>query len=138
MDAEFIRELANRVRPWHRVGTTCCSLLLKDPYLRDSYDTLFGPRDEAPASPVTGVAGLAGNADVVEVIVRDDAPIAGKPLQEANEEGLIPSDVLIVRINRDEGTLTPTGKTLVEGSDFVTIHSRSGITEETLQVFTGD
>lgn len=97
----------------------------------------FGPRDEKLASPVTGVAGLAGDADVVEVLVRDQAPIAGKTLQQANEEGLIPSDVLVVRINRDEGTITPTGQTLIKESDFVTIHSRSGVTEETLATFTG-
>lgn len=98
----------------------------------------FGPRDEDLASPVTGVAGLAGDADVVEVIVKEDAPITGKTLQEANVEGLIPSDILIVRINRDEGTITPTGETLINENDFVTIHSRSGVTEDTLQVFTGD
>lgn len=55
-----------------------------------------------------------------------------------NEEGLISSNMSIVRINRDEGTITPTGETLIKGSDFVTIHSRSGVTEKTLQVFTGD
>jgi DNA-binding Lrp family transcriptional regulator len=97
----------------------------------------FGPRDEEVASPVTGVAGLAGDADVVEVIVRKEAPIAGKTLQEANENGLVPSDVLVVRINRDEGTITPTGETLIEENDFVTIHSRLGVTEETLEAFTG-
>lgn len=98
----------------------------------------FGPRDKEVASPVTGVAGLAGDADVVEVIVRERAPIAGKTLQEANEEELIPPDVLVVRINRDEGTITPTGETLMKENDFVTIHSRSGVTEETLEAFTGD
>ncbi|AFK17815.1 winged helix-turn-helix transcriptional regulator [Haloferax mediterranei ATCC 33500] len=97
----------------------------------------FGPRDEKLASPVAGVAGLAGDADVVEVIVREQAPIAGKTLQEANEEGLIPSGVLVVRINRDEGSITPTGETLIKESDFVTIHSRSGVTEVTLEAFTG-
>jgi len=96
----------------------------------------FGPKEEA-ASPVTGVAGLSGDADVVEVIVREKAPVAGKTLQEANEEGLIPSDVLVVQINREEGTITPTGETVIEESDFVTIHSRSGVTEETLEAFTG-
>lgn len=98
----------------------------------------FGPRDEQVASPVTGVAGLAGDADVVEVIIREQAPIAGKTLEEANEEELISPDVLVVRINRDGETITPTGGTLMKENDFVTIHSRSGVTEETLQAFTGD
>lgn len=97
----------------------------------------FGPRDEELVSAVTGIAGLAGDADVVEVIVREQAPIAGKTLLEANEVGLLPSDVLVVQINRDATAITPTGETLIKERDFVTIHSRSGVTEETLEVFTG-
>ena len=83
----------------------------------------FGPRDEELAAPVTGVAGLAGDADVVEVIVREQSSIAGKTLQEANEAGLVPSDILVVQINRDEGTITPTGETVIKQNGFVTIHS---------------
>ncbi len=97
----------------------------------------FGPRGEEPVSPVTGVAGLAGDADVVEVVVRDDAPIAGKTLERANEEGIVTSDVLVVRINRDDEAITPTGETTIQEGDFVTIHSRSGITDDTLGAFTG-
>lgn len=97
----------------------------------------FGPRDEEPISPVTGVAGLAGDADVVEVIVRDGAPIADQTLQQANEVGLVTSDVLVVRIDRDDQVITPTGETTIETGDFVTLHSRSGITDETLTAFTG-
>lgn len=98
----------------------------------------FGPRDEEAVSPVTGVAGLAGDADVVEVIVKEAAPVAGKTLREANEEGLLTSDTLVVRINRDEETVTPTGDTEIREGDFVTINSRSGISEETLEAFTGE
>lgn len=97
----------------------------------------FGPRDREPISPVTGVAGLAGDADVVEVIVKNGAPIAGETLEAANDAGLIPSDVLVVRIDRDDQAITPTGETVIEGGDFVTVHSRSGITDDTLDVFTG-
>lgn len=97
----------------------------------------FGPREKEPISPVTGVAGLSGDADVIEVIVKDGAPIAGKTLQKANEEGLIPSSVLVVRIDREDQAITPTGETTIEEDDFVTIHSRTGITDETLEVFTG-
>lgn len=97
----------------------------------------FGPREEEPISPVTGVAGLSGDADVIEVIVDEGAPIAGKTLQRANEEELIPSGVLVVRIDRDDQAITPTGETTIKEDDFVTVHSRSGITDETLEVFTG-
>lgn len=97
----------------------------------------FGPREEEPISPVTGVAGLSGDADVIEVIVSKGAPIAGKTLQQANEEELIPSGVLVVRIDRGDQAITPTGETTIKEDDFVTVHSRSGITDETLEVFTG-
>ncbi|MFA9418144.1 winged helix-turn-helix transcriptional regulator [Natrinema sp. HArc-T2] len=97
----------------------------------------FGPREKEPISPVTGVAGLAGDADVIEVIVKEGAPITGKTLQQANEEGLIPASVLVVRIDRDDQAITPTGETIIREDDFVTIHSRSGITDDTLEVFTG-
>lgn len=96
----------------------------------------FGPREKEPISPVTGVAGLAGGANVIEVVVKEEAPIAGKTLQEANESDLIPSNVLVVRIDREDRAITPTGETMIKQGDFVTIHSRSGISEETLDVFT--
>jgi Lrp/AsnC family leucine-responsive transcriptional regulator len=96
----------------------------------------FGPRDEEAVSPVSGVAGLSGDADVVEVVIRESSPIAGKTLEEANAEGLVSSDVLVVRINRDDESLTPTGDTEIRAGDFVTVHSRSGVTDETLDAFT--
>ncbi|AWB27023.1 Lrp/AsnC family transcriptional regulator [Halococcoides cellulosivorans] len=98
----------------------------------------FGPREATVGSPMTGVAGLAGEADVVEVIVRSTAPIAGQTLKGATDAGLLGSDLLVVRINRDDETITPTGETRIEAGDFVTIHCRSGIDEQTLDAFTGE
>lgn len=95
----------------------------------------FGSRDEEPISPVTGVSGLAGDADVLELVVNDRARVAGKTLQEAKREELIPSDVLVVRIDRNGEAITPSGETTIEGGDFVTIHSRTGISEATLEAF---
>lgn len=97
----------------------------------------FGPKGKEATSPVTGVAGLAGAADIIEVIVKESAPIAGKTLKEANQEGLLSPGILVVRIDRGEETITPSGSTVIRTDDFVTIHSRSGITDETLGMFTG-
>ncbi|ESP89718.1 putative transcriptional regulator, AsnC family protein [Candidatus Halobonum tyrrellensis G22] len=97
----------------------------------------FAPRGSQLTSPVTGVAGLAGAADVVEVIVKERAPIAGKTLKQANENGLLSPGILIVRIDRGDETITPSGSTVIQEDDFVTIHSRSGIGDDTLGVFTG-
>lgn len=98
----------------------------------------FAPRGSKLTSPVTGVAGLAGAADVVEVIVKESAPIAGKTLKQANKNGLLSPGILVVRIDREDETITPSGSTVIQEDDFVTIHSRSGITDDTLGVFTGE
>jgi hypothetical protein len=97
----------------------------------------FGPKQKEATSPVTGVAGLAGAADVVELVVKENAPIAGKTLKEANQDDLLSPGILVVRIDRGEESITPRGSTVIRGDDFVTIHSRSGITDDTLGVFTG-
>lgn len=89
-------------------------------------------------SPVTGVAGFVGDAGVVEALVRDGAPIAGKTLRAATEEGLLSSELLVVRISRDEDSVTLTSATRIREGDFVTIHSRSGVSDETLEAFIGN
>lgn len=98
----------------------------------------FGPDESDAVSSVTGVADLAGDADVVEIAVGDDVPIAGKTLQDAGEEGLLPTDVLVVTIEREDRAITPKGETTIEAGDYVTVLSRRGISDETLAVFTGD
>lgn len=95
----------------------------------------YGPREQAPISPMTGVAGLPGGPEVVGVLVRKAAPIVGKTLQAANDENLLVSAVLVVRIDRDGEAFTPTGETTIQEDDFVTIHSRSGISDGTLRSF---
>jgi Trk K+ transport system NAD-binding subunit len=49
----------------------------------------------------------------------------------------VTSDVLVVRINRNGEAIPPTGETTIEAGEFVTVHSRSGITDDTLEVFAG-
>nr|WP_241768049.1 TrkA C-terminal domain-containing protein [Haloferax sp. ATB1] len=73
---------------------------------------------------------------MVQIIVNENAPIAGKTLKEANEEDLLSPGILVVRIDRGDQTITPSGGTTIQADDFVTIHSRSGITDDTLGVFT--
>nr|WP_282957101.1 hypothetical protein [Haloterrigena salifodinae] len=41
---------------------------------------------------------LSGNAEVFEIAVAEDAPIAGKTLQEADSEGFLGEGLLIVAV----------------------------------------
>lgn len=95
----------------------------------------FGHEDAESVSPVSGVADLAGDADVVEIKVTEDAPILGMTLQEASEEGLVAPEVLVVTIERDDKAITPKGETTVEAGDFVTVLSRTGVSDSTLEAF---
>lgn len=98
----------------------------------------FGPEEREAVSPVTGVADLAGDANVVEIEVDEAAPIAGMSLQDADEGEILTEDVLVVTIEREDRTITPKGETTIEPGDYVTILSRTGLSDEILAVFTGD
>lgn len=97
----------------------------------------FGPETEQNQSPITQVANLSGDANVVEVIVGDTASIVGKTLAEANERELLGDDLLVVSLTREDGeTLTPDGSTEIRPGDQVTIFSRSPLSEDMVAVFT--
>jgi Lrp/AsnC family leucine-responsive transcriptional regulator len=102
------------------------------------YEPFAGDGRDDP-HPVTGIADISEDADVVEVDVGEDAPIVGKSLERAAEEGLLDRDVLVVSVDsedHDEG-VTPDGTTVITGGETVTVFSRTGLAEETLRVFTG-
>jgi len=100
--------------------------------------TPFGPGQPEIEPPVTGIADLSEDADVVELTVAEEAPIAGKTLQAATEKGFITDDLLVISIDRADGetAATPAGDTVVRGGDAVTVFSRTGIADETLRAFT--
>jgi Trk K+ transport system NAD-binding subunit len=87
---------------------------------------------------VTGIADISDDADVVEVTVGGRAPIVGESLESAATAGLLDDDLLVVSVETDDdGGLTPDGETVVSAGERVTLFSRTGLTEETLRVFTG-
>ena len=84
--------------------------------------------------------GVGDTAEVFEVTVADDAPIAGLTLVEADDEGLLDDDMLIVAIERDdaEAPLTPRGQTRIECGDLLTVYSGTGATPEVTDTFGHD
>lgn len=95
----------------------------------------FGPEDEQAGQPVADVMALSGGAETVTFTVPDGAPIAGKTLQEANQNGLIDEDVLVISIERDDSMVTPRGDTEISTADLVTIFSRDNVSRTTLDAF---
>jgi len=80
---------------------------------------------------------IGETAEVFEITVDDDAPVAGMTLQEANESGFLGEDVLVVAIERDgtDSPITPRGDTTLAVGDLVTVYSGIGATPEITDVF---
>ncbi|WP_144920991.1 potassium channel family protein [Halorubrum salsamenti] len=80
---------------------------------------------------------IGEEAEVFEITVGPEAPIAGKTLREADEAGLIGGQTLIVAVERDgtDTPITPRGNTRIEAGDLLTVYSGSGVTPEVTDVF---
>ncbi|EMA68940.1 Trk potassium uptake system protein [Halorubrum aidingense JCM 13560] len=80
---------------------------------------------------------IGEEAEVFEITVGANAEIAGKTIQEADAEGLLGDDTLIVAIERsgEERPITPRGNTRIAADDLLTIYSGDGVTPEITDVF---
>jgi trk system potassium uptake protein TrkA len=80
---------------------------------------------------------IGEDAEVFEITVTEDAPIAGKTLQEAARSGILTEDMLVVAIERDGSAqpITPRGNTTIEDGDLLTVYSAVGAQPEITDVF---
>jgi len=80
---------------------------------------------------------IGEDAEVFEIRVGADAPIAGMTLAEAASEDGLSDDLLVVAIERNgEGApITPRGNVTVEAGDTLTVYSAQGATPEITDVF---
>ncbi|WP_435360637.1 potassium channel family protein [Haloarchaeobius sp. DFWS5] len=80
---------------------------------------------------------VGDTAEVFEITVDEEAPIAGLTLQEANEQGLLDRGILIVAIERNGNgdPLTPRGDTRIEADDLLTVYAAEGATPDVTDVF---
>ena len=80
---------------------------------------------------------IGEEAEVFEITVTEDAPIAGKTLTEAGEANILSDDVLIVAIEHedDDRPQTPRGETRIKANDLLTVYSASGADPELTDIF---
>lgn len=97
----------------------------------------FNPTDEPQSEAPNDVISLTGQANIIELTVRQGAPIAGLSLEVASEEGILDDDTLVIGIERGDRELTPHGNTVVKPDDIVTILSRHPVEDAELEVFRG-
>jgi trk system potassium uptake protein TrkA len=85
---------------------------------------------------VQDVLHLAGDAEIFETTVTKDAALAGLTLSQADQEGLLgEEDLLVVAIERGEEVITPRGGTEIRAGDMVTVFSKQGIEPDVLTRF---
>ncbi|SDQ32109.1 Lrp/AsnC family transcriptional regulator [Natronobacterium texcoconense] len=97
----------------------------------------YGPADGRRREPLADYISLTGGAEVVEVTVHEDAPIAGRTLEGAARDDVLEDQTLVVAIERDDAVITPHGDTEIRPNDVVTVFSPSESDEPTLRGFRG-
>lgn len=133
-DTEHLRRIA---RALSRLGIEIEDETLVESETHSPY-TAFGPDEEISSPRSTDVISLAGDANVVDITVEDDAPIVDRTLAEAVENNILDDDSLVIAIERGDHVLTPHGTTVIQPDDIVTVLSRSGNTDDVLKAFTAD
>lgn len=80
---------------------------------------------------------IGDEAEVFEITVTENAPIAGKTLQEAAQSGDLTDDMLVVAIEREEESqpITPRGDTVIREGDLLTVYSAVGAEPEITDIF---
>ena len=80
---------------------------------------------------------IGTEAEVFEIQVTENAPIAGMTLQEANDANLLTEGMLVVAVERDGhgDPITPRGQTGIESGDVVTVYSAKGAVPEVTDTF---
>lgn len=95
----------------------------------------YGPAEKRPSPSVTDFMSLAGDAEVVELTVREDAPITGISLREANAEGMLDDGLLVIALERDGDVRTPHGETVLQSGDLITVFVHDGHGDRIESVF---
>jgi trk system potassium uptake protein TrkA len=80
---------------------------------------------------------IGERAEVFEIEVTADAPVAGKTLTEIGEADILGDDVLVVAIERNgqDPPITPRGGVTIEAGDLLTVYSGVGATPEITDAF---
>ena len=106
--------------------------------VEDEYHTPynpFGPEDVPREPSLTDFMSLAGDAEVVEFTVSEEAEITDSSIEQAVSDGLLAGEVLVVSIERDGDVLTPKGETIIQPGDVVSLFSKSSLEKDSLEVF---
>jgi trk system potassium uptake protein TrkA len=80
---------------------------------------------------------LAGGAQIFKATVTEKSPLVGKTLRDCGKQGRIPQFTLIVALEQGGKLLIPSGNTVLQAEDLITVFSGERATDELVKRFTG-
>jgi trk system potassium uptake protein TrkA len=80
---------------------------------------------------------LPGGAQVFEITVAATSPLVGRSLTEAGKSGLLREGLVIILMKRGDESRIPSGKTVLQAGDELTVLSQDAVKDEQLRVFNG-
>jgi len=80
---------------------------------------------------------LTGGTQIFKATVTERSPLVGKPLRESGKQGKIPKYALIVAIEREGKLLIPSGNTVLEPNDLITVFTGERANAGLIKRFTG-
>ena len=79
---------------------------------------------------------VGAGGEIFELTVDEGAPIAGLTLVDADANGLLPEETVIVAIVRDDELDIPRGESDIQAGDTVTIFAKGGASDRITDAFT--
>ena len=79
---------------------------------------------------------IGAGGEIFELTVDEGAPIAGLSLIDADADGLLPEETVIVAIVRDDELHIPRGESDIQAGDTVTIFAKDGVSDRITDAFT--
>ena len=80
---------------------------------------------------------IGGGGEIFELTVEEGTPIAGVSLVDADSEGFLSQETIIVAIVRDGDLHIPRGESDIQAGDTVTVFAKNGVSDNITDAFTG-
>ncbi len=80
---------------------------------------------------------LPGGAQVFRTTITERSPLVGITLKEAGSRGLIPPGLLIAAVERNGDLVIPSGSTILQAGNVVTIFTKGHVAQSVIEQITG-
>jgi DNA-binding Lrp family transcriptional regulator len=97
----------------------------------------FSSSEDQESPGVVDTVSTGEETMVIEIDVTEQAPIVGTTPQKARQQGVLPSDVIVLSIERDGRIIQPVSDVPVEPDDLVSVLPQESDKEKTVAPFLG-